>query len=68
MAKFFYFYVLQSHVGPERFNTGLTDDLPMRLKRYNSGHVLHTAKWKPWSRKTYVGFSDDLGQCNLNDI
>jgi len=58
MAKFFYVYVLQSHVDPERFYTGLTDDLRIRLKRHNSGHVLHTAKWKPWRLKTYVGFSD----------
>ena len=44
MAKFFSVYVLQSHVDPERFYTGLTDDLFMRLKRHNSGQVLHTAK------------------------
>jgi len=58
MAKFPYVYVLQSHVDPERFYTGLTDDLFMRLKRHNSGQVLHTAKWKPWRLKTYVAFSD----------
>jgi len=56
MAKFFYFYVLQSHVGPERFNTSLTDDLPMRLKRYNSGHVLHTAKWNLGAGKLTLDF------------
>ena len=37
MAKFFYVYVLQSHVDPERFYTGLTDDLFMRLKRTIQG-------------------------------
>jgi putative endonuclease len=58
MAKFFYVYVLQSHVNPERFYTGLTDDLPTRLKRHNSGQVLHTAKWKPWRLKTYIAFSN----------
>ena len=58
MAKFPYVYVVQSHVDPERFYTGLTDDLFMRLKRHNSGQVLHTAKWKPWRLKTYVAFSD----------
>jgi putative endonuclease len=57
MAKFFYVYILQSHVDPERFYSGLTEDLPMRLKRHNSGQVLHAAKWKPWRLKTYVGFS-----------
>src|SRR5947208_17070618 len=35
MAKFP--YVLQSHVDPERFYTGLTDDLFMRLKRTIQG-------------------------------
>jgi len=59
MAEFFYVYILQSRVDPERFYSGLTGDLPMRLKRHNSGEqVLHTAKWKPWRVKTYVGFSD----------
>ena len=58
VAKFFYVYVLQSNMNPERFYTGLTDDLPTRLRRHNSGQVLHTAKWKPWRLKTYVGFSD----------
>jgi putative endonuclease len=51
-------YVLQSNVDPERFYTGLTDDLPARLKRHNSGQVFHTAKRKPWRLKTYVAFSD----------
>jgi putative endonuclease len=58
VAKFFYVYVLQSHVDPERFYMGLTDDLPIRLRRHNAGQVLHTAKWKPWRLKTYVAFSD----------
>jgi len=57
VAKFFYVYVLQSHVDPERFYMGLTDDLPIRLRRHNAGQV-HTAKWKPWRLKPYVAFSD----------
>ena len=56
MAKFFYVYVLQSNVNPERFYTGLTDDLPIRLKRHNSGQVLHTAKWKPLAFKNLYCF------------
>jgi putative endonuclease len=58
MGKFFYVYVLQSQLNAQRFYTGLTDDLPLRLKRHNSGQVLHTAKWKPWRVKTYIAFSD----------
>jgi putative endonuclease len=58
MRSFFYVYILQSHLDPERFYTGLTDDLPIGLKRHNSGQVLHTAKWKPWRLKTYIAFSN----------
>ena len=58
MAKFFYVYILQSRMDPERFYTGLTDDLPVRLRRHNSGQVLQPAKWKPWRLKTYLAFSD----------
>ena len=58
MAKFYYVYILQSDVDPERFYTGLTDDLPKRLKNHNAGRVLHTSKWKPWRLKTYIAFSD----------
>jgi predicted GIY-YIG superfamily endonuclease len=58
MAKFFYVYILQSEVDPNRFCTGLTDDASRRFKNHNAGQVLHTAKWKPWRVKTYIGFSD----------
>jgi putative endonuclease len=58
MAEFLYVYILQSEVDPERFYTGLTDDLPKRLRNHNTGRVLHTAKSKPWRLKTYVAFSN----------
>ncbi len=48
MTKFFYVYILQSETEPQRFYTGLTNDLRTRLKHHNSGRILHTAKWKPW--------------------
>ena len=57
-ANFFYVYILQSEVAPERFYTGLTDDLRKRVKNHNSGQVLHTMKWRPWRLKTYIAFSD----------
>jgi len=41
MIKFFYVYILQSEANPGRFYTGLTNDLRMRLKRHNSGHIIH---------------------------
>lgn len=57
MPKFFYVYILQSEADPHRFYTGLTNDLPTRLKYHNSGRIIHTAKWKPWRLKTYVVLS-----------
>ena len=56
--KFFYVYILQSEINALRFYTGLTDDLPARIKNHNSGHVRHTSKWKPWRLKTYIAFSN----------
>ena len=58
MCKFFYVYIRQSSVDARRFYTGLTEDLPKRLKDHNSGRVFHTSKSKLWGVKTYVAFSD----------
>jgi putative endonuclease len=58
VSKFFYVYILQSEIDRERFYTGLTEDLPERLKAHNSGRVRHSAKWNPWRLKTYVASSD----------
>ena len=58
MTKFFYVYILQSDLDPRRLYTGLTDDLPTRVRTHNAGRVPYTAKWKLWRLKTYVAFSD----------
>jgi len=58
MIKFFYVYILQSQTEPQRFYTGLTNDLRMRFKHHDSGRILHTAKWKPWQPKTYIALGD----------
>jgi predicted GIY-YIG superfamily endonuclease len=57
MTKFFYVYILQSEADPERFYTGLTDDLHTRLKYHNAGCIVHTSKWKPWRLKNYIALS-----------
>ena len=44
MKQFFYVYILQSEVNPQRFYTGLTDDLRTRLKKHNSGRIVHTVQ------------------------
>src|SRR5208282_702709 len=53
-----YVYLLESEVYPDRFYTGITDDLRERLGRHNAGQVAHTAKFRPWRLKTYIGFID----------
>ncbi len=55
---FIYVYILQSKVAPETFYVGLTEDLRTRLRNHNSGHVFHTAKYRPWRIKTAVAFTD----------
>ncbi len=53
-----YVYILQSENDPERYYTGLTDDLDRRLDEHNNGKSIHTNKFKPWKIKTYTAFSD----------
>ncbi len=52
-------YILQSTAFPDRFYVGVTTDLNARITRHNAGDVLHTSKYRPWSVKTYVAFSDE---------
>ena len=68
MKQFFYVYILQSEVNPERFYTGLTDDLRTRLKNHNSGRIVHTSKWKPWQVKTTSLFVIAIERLGLSDI
>jgi putative endonuclease len=52
-----YVYILQSEDGAH-FYTGQTEDLRARFEKHNAGEVSHTAKFKPWRIKTYLGFTD----------
>ncbi|MEQ1890126.1 MAG: GIY-YIG nuclease family protein [Alphaproteobacteria bacterium] len=54
-----YVYILNSITFPDRYYTGVTEDLKLRLKRHNAKEVLHTSKYAPWRIKTYVAFSDE---------
>ena len=56
--KSYYVYILRSEVDQERFYTGFTEDLDLRLKTHNSGGCPYTSKYKPWHIKTTVAFSD----------
>lgn len=53
-----YVYILTSVDSPERFYTGITEDLKARLKQHNAGEVFHTAKSGPWIIKNYFAFQD----------
>ena len=54
-----YVYILQCIDEPDRFYTGITDDLKARLTQHNAKAVSHTSKYAPWRLKTYIGFSDE---------
>jgi putative endonuclease len=56
--EFYYVYILRSEVAPEAFYVGFTENLRTRLKIHNSGQVPHTAKFRPWSIKTAIAFTD----------
>ena len=53
-----YVYIIQSEIDPERYYTGLTDDLKRRLEEHNSGKSIHTNKYRPWVIKAYMAFRD----------
>jgi predicted GIY-YIG superfamily endonuclease len=54
-----YVYILRSTSYSEHFYVGATGDLRARLKKHNAGDVPHTAKYLPWTIKTYIGFTDE---------
>ncbi|MBL6853108.1 MAG: GIY-YIG nuclease family protein [Alphaproteobacteria bacterium] len=62
-----YVYILHSEDG-EHFYTGHTNDLQARLAKHNAGCVSHTAKFKPWTIKGYVAFSDQARAIAFENI
>lgn len=54
-----YVYILRSEAEPDRHYVGVTADLRKRLVTHNAGSVTHTAKYRPWSIKTYLAFDDE---------
>jgi predicted GIY-YIG superfamily endonuclease len=52
-------YILQSLDDPDRYYTGLTDDLKMQISKHNDQEVPHTSKYAPWRLKTYTAFSNE---------
>jgi len=55
----YYVYILQSENFPEKFYTGLTNNIKRRLAEHNQGKSVHSNKYIPWKIKTYIAFSDE---------
>ena len=51
-----YVYLLQSQPHPDQRYIGLTSDQKARLAKHNDGGSPHTAKFRPWTLRTYVAF------------
>ena len=56
--QFFYVYILQSQTDRKHFYVGNTENLLTRIEKQNAGEVPHTAKFRPWTIKTAIAFSD----------
>ena len=54
----FYVYLLRSIPNPDQTYIGFTEDLKARLTAHNYDQSPHTAKFKPWTLITYIGFKD----------
>ncbi|NLS01785.1 GIY-YIG nuclease family protein [Rhizobium sp. P32RR-XVIII] len=54
-----YVYILISVNFPDRHYVGMTGDLKARITKHNAGEVSYTSKYRPWTLKTYLAFSDE---------
>ena len=51
-------YVLRSVNQPDRYYTGLTDNVERRPAVHNSGGSIHTAPLRPWSLVAFTEFTN----------
>ena len=51
-------YVIRSVQSPDRYYTGLTDNVERRLGVHNSGGSTYTAAFRPWRLVAFTQFSD----------
>ena len=58
MGKFFYVYVIESRVSPDKYYIGFTEDLADRLRHHNHGAVPSTKAHRPWSYRTCIAFTE----------
>lgn len=50
-------YVLRSAKFPDRYYTGLTDDVSRRLEVHNSGGSIYTRDLRPWVLVAFTEFA-----------
>jgi len=51
-------YVLQSTTQPQRYYSGVTSNLELRLRAHNAGMSRHTASGRPWRLVVTIAFTD----------
>ena len=51
-------YLLQSEIDMSRHYVGISSEPARRLEEHNSGHSIHTNKFRPWKVVVAVGFAD----------
>ena len=52
-------YVLRNSSQKARYYTGMTSNVPARLRFHNAGLCRHTADGRPWQVDVVVQFADD---------
>ena len=51
-------YIIRSVKHPDRYYTGLTDNVPRRVDVHNSGGSTYTASLRPWTLVASVEFTN----------
>jgi putative endonuclease len=51
-------YVIRSVSHPDRYYTGLTDNVERRLEVHNSGGSQHTSTLRPWALVSFTAFTN----------
>ena len=55
-GEFFYVYILVSEADATQHYTGITRDLPSRLKEHNQGTCIYTARCRSWRIEIAIAF------------
>jgi putative endonuclease len=53
-------YILKSERHRDRFYTGITTDIALRLEFHNAGLSRHTATGRPWRVVATIHFEDEV--------